>query len=79
MSKVSRTMEITPPRGRVTTEHLVSKGHSCGYCQGNGYFWGVDNYGESVKEPCPVCNGSTEVDAVINIEWKAGESKKVKE
>lgn len=79
MSKISKVMEITPPRGRVTTERLVSKGYSCGYCQGNGYFWGVDDYGESIQEPCPVCNGSAEVDAIINIEWKAGESNKVKE
>lgn len=71
MSKEKRIIEIAPPRGHMTSEHLISKGHSCGYCYGNGFFWGEDDYGKSVKHPCPVCNGSKEVDAVINIRWRA--------
>lgn len=50
-------------------ETIASNGHSCGYCHGNGFFWG-EQQRERVKKNCPVCNGSGKLDAVITIEWK---------
>lgn len=53
------------------TEHLESIGHRCEYCQGNGYFWDEDALRKRYKEPCPVCNGSGELDAKVTIEWRS--------
>ena len=57
MSKVNRMIELKPDRTGDTREVLVSVGHRCEYCQGNGYFWGVDKIGMHVKTPCPICQG----------------------
>lgn len=70
MSKVDRMIELKPDRTGDTREVLVSVGHRCEYCQGNGYFWGVDKIGKHVKTPCPICQGKKELDAVIGIQWK---------
>ncbi len=69
MSKEKRTIEIEPPGIHGTAERLVSTGHTCGYCHGNGWFWGEDETKEDVKVPCPICQGKREVDAVIDIHW----------
>lgn len=53
-------------------EVFVSSGHKCCYCQGNGYFWGRDDVSEAVKEPCPMCGGSGELDAIVTVEWRKG-------
>nr|DAE14020.1 MAG TPA: DnaJ-like protein [Myoviridae sp. ctYzH9] len=55
------------------TEVLESRGHACSYCQGNGYFWQENVYRERYKQECPICKGSGRLDAVVTIEWKAGE------
>lgn len=70
MSKVDRLIELKPDFAGNTGEEFVSVGHRCEYCQGNGYFWGTDSRGESVKKPCRVCRGKKELDAVIKIRWK---------
>lgn len=44
-------IELKPDRTGDTREVLVSVGHRCEYCQGNGYFWGVDKIGKHVKTP----------------------------
>lgn len=76
MSKEKRTIEIAPglmsPGGRMT-EVLESRGHACSYCQGNGYFWQENCYRERYKQECCICKGSGKLDAVVTIEWKAGE------
>lgn len=76
MSKEKRTIEIAPgrmsPGGRMT-EVLESRGHACSYCQGNGYFWQENVYRERYKQECCICKGSGKLDAVVTIEWKAGE------
>jgi DnaJ-class molecular chaperone len=59
------------------TECIVSTGHLCGYCQGNGWFWGKDDPVGTVKEPCPMCGGSGELDAVITVNWKPSKEKAV--
>lgn len=58
MSKVDRMIELKPLSHGDTRETLVSVGHRCEYCQGNGYFWGVDELGKNVKKPCPYARGS---------------------
>lgn len=75
MSKVNKTIELCPPRLLQRKEELTSRVHPCAYCQGNGYFWGIDEQGEGIKKTCPICEGTKEVDALITIEWKA--SKKI--
>ena len=69
MSRVHRMIEMTPPSHGESRETLVSVGHRCEYCKGNGWFWGVDEDGEDTKRPCPICKGGRELDAVINVTW----------
>lgn len=76
MSKEKRMVEISASGvmpGRNMEENVVSRGHKCGYCQGNGYFWLEDEHREPYKSPCPVCGGSGLLDAVITVRWKASE------
>ena len=63
-------MLILKPSYKGLTETIVSGGYKCEYCQGNGYFWAEDGH-EHVKDPCPVCNGSGILKAVVTIEWKS--------
>lgn len=50
---------------------MRSEGHVCSHCHGNGYSWQLpDCEKDSVKETCPVCDGSGKLDAVITIEWR---------
>ena len=55
------------------TDRIESRGHSCPYCQGNGYHWQEDEWQERYKKECPICKGSGRLDAMITIEWKAEE------
>ena len=77
MSKERRMIEIMPglmsPGGRMV-DRIESRGHSCPYCQGNGYHWQEDVWGERYKQECPICKGSGKLDAVIIIEWKSGDN-----
>ena len=70
---VKRDMIIVTPSETVGAGHMeetfASAGHRCGYCHGNGFFWGEEGC-EPVKTDCPVCRGSGKLDAVITIEWK---------
>lgn len=74
MSKIVRQIELRPPSVKATEERIVSKGHKCEYCHGNGYFVGCNRAGQSENDPCPICGGSGKVDAVINIEWRAAKN-----
>lgn len=43
MSKIEKQLEICPPTYMCkgpNRENFVSTGHKCGYCKGNGWFWG---------------------------------------
>lgn len=77
MSKNQQIIMISPPKflKERNSERIISQGHVCSYCQGNGYFWKEDSYGEPVKDPCPVCKGNKKLKAVINIRWEAEEIK----
>ena len=45
MSRIKKQLEICPPaymcKGS-NRENFVSTGHKCGYCKGNGWFWGTE-------------------------------------
>lgn len=57
MSKIEKQLEICPPTYMCkgpNRENFVSTGHKCGYCKGNGWFWGrrkaaVRIYGNLVR------------------------------
>lgn len=70
MSEECRMIRVQPPHMKINKEHLTLTGLRCGYCYGNGYFWGEDEHGQPVKEPCPMCHGSKKVDAEVTIEYK---------
>ena len=74
MSEIVRQIELRPPSVNAKEERIVSKGHDCEYCQGNGCFVGCNYKGQFENDPCPICGGSGKVDAVINIEWKASDN-----
>ena len=71
MSRVKKELALFPPtclqEGK-RPEVLVSTGHACSYCHGNGWYWGFDGR-EAVRRDCPVCEGSGELDALITIQW----------
>ena len=70
MSRVNRMVELKPQMNGNTRETLVSVGHRCENCSGNGWFWGTDGEGKGMKVTCPVCKGKAELDAVVYIVWK---------
>lgn len=67
MSEKQTTINLSPP-GRIHREGFVSKGHTCGYCHGKGWFYGNPDSEESTR--CPDCGGTGEVMAVVTVEWK---------
>ena len=77
MSKERRMIEIAPglmsPGSRMS-ETIESRGYNCPYCHGNGYHWQEDVWQERYKQECPICKGSGRLDAVVTIEWKAGDN-----
>lgn len=73
MSKKKTMIEVCPGKlypGGPMRELLMSSGHTCSYCHGNGYFWGHDELGHPEKSDCPVCGGSGELTAMVTVEWK---------
>lgn len=70
MSKQIKLVELVSPNYKQGKELVVSKGHTCGYCHGNGWFWGIDEFRDRVKNTCPLCEGSGMLDAIVTIEWK---------
>ena len=77
MSKISEILELKPDHGCTRggrAEELLSKGHTCPECHGNGWHWEMDGK-DSVKVPCSICNGTGMVDAVVTIHWEASEGR----
>lgn len=55
---------------KLGTEQFSYFGYTCPYCSGNGFFWGVNELGERVKQACSLCRGKKELDAVVTVEWR---------
>lgn len=69
MSKQQHALLIQPPLfpKECPVERVEFGGFPCSYCHGNGWFWGVDDYGERIKQDCPVCKGNKRLKAVVTI------------
>lgn len=67
---IKTILELQSPRVKLSVEKKAVEGLKCNYCQGNGWFWGRDEHGQDVKDPCPMCGGSGKVNAEITIKWK---------
>lgn len=72
MSKKQPILFVQPPMfpNEQPVERMELGGFKCTYCHGNGWFWGLDEYGEHIKQECPVCKGKKRLKAVVTIEWK---------
>lgn len=77
MSSKNQIIFLEPPLYGGLEEHIVSRGHTCRYCYGEGGFGGDTRLGE-VWTPCPVCKGSGKMDAEVTIKWKASKVKSEK-
>lgn len=78
MSTRQNTLLIQPPLSpkEHPTERVEFCGIHCSNCHGNGWFWGVDDFGGRVKYDCPVCKGHKRLKAVVTIDWQADETGK---
>ena len=76
MSSKNQMIFLEAPLYGGLEEHIVSRGHTCRYCYGEGGFGGDPRLGE-VWTPCPVCKGRGKMEAELTIKSKASE--KVKE
>ena len=70
MSKTKQVLELSSPSMKTKHERLTGLVQQCNYYCGNGWFWGRDGAYESVKETCPMCEGTGKMQPVITIEWK---------
>ena len=75
MSSTKGTLELRPPKGNSVKEQLKSLGHVCRYCSGMGYFQPCWYHRNEEPTPCPVCDGTGMVDAIVTIEWKPSKKK----
>ncbi|WP_042373711.1 hypothetical protein [Bacteroides neonati] len=73
MSKKQQALILSAPLfGDVhPKEQQEFNGFPCSGCQGNGWHWKENKYGDRIKEPCSVCGGTGKLKAVVTIEWKA--------
>lgn len=74
MSKTRQILDLSSPTIETGHERIIGLAQQCNYCCGNGWFWGLDEYHESVKVPCPICNGAGKVIPEIDIEWKPADN-----
>lgn len=70
MSKTKQVLELSSPSMKTKHERLTGLVQQCNYCCGYGWFWSRDGAYNSVKEPCPMCEGTGKMQPVITIEWK---------
>ena len=75
MSRIKKQLAICPPRLYVVRgpnrENFVSTGHKCGYCKGNGWFWGTEEGSrEDVHVSCRCVAVAGELDAIITVDWE---------
>ena len=70
MSKTKQVLELSSPSMKTKHERLTGLVQQCNYCCGYGWFWSRDGAYTSVKEPCPMCEGTGKMQPVITIEWE---------
>ena len=70
MSKTKQVVELSFPIMKTKYERFTGLVQQCNYCCGKGWFWGRDGAYESVKETCPMCEGTGKMQPVITIEWE---------
>lgn len=70
MSRTRQILELSSPTAKTRHERLTGLVQQCNYCCGNGWFWGLDEFRESVKAPCPMCEGAGMMRPEIEINWK---------
>ena len=71
MSKTKQILELDSPTLKTRSERLTGLAQQCNYCCGSGWFWGLDEFHETVKQPCPMCGGAGRIVPEITIEWKS--------
>lgn len=69
MSKTKQILELNSPTLKTRHERLTGLVQQCNYCCGNGWFWGMNELHETVKDPCPMCGGAGWMIPEITIEW----------
>lgn len=67
MSK-RKEMIVIEPDGRIRKEAFCTRPMLCPYCGGKGWFY--THRQDPETEPCPDCEGSGEVIALVTIDWK---------
>ena len=67
MSKKSETI-ILEPEERIRKEGFRSRPMTCPYCRGKGWLYSGQQDPETI--PCPDCEGTGEVIALVTIDWK---------
>lgn len=65
-----RTMITIEPNGRIHKEVFMSAPNICPYCSGRGGFCHDVAGGGQEFKPCPDCEGTGEVVAMVTIDWK---------
>jgi len=70
MSKTRQILDLSSPTIKTRHERIIGFVQQCNYCCGNGWFWGLDEYHETIKAPCPICEGTGKVRPEITVEWK---------
>ncbi|MDD3040918.1 hypothetical protein [Bacteroides sp.] len=71
MSKKIQVHEVYPPI--FLKEHPYEQdtyyGLKCSQCHGNGWYPVLGERNESIREVCPVCQGSGKLKAVVTTKW----------
>lgn len=67
MSK-RKEMIVIEPDGRIHKEAFCTRPMICPYCGGKGWFYTLQHEPETV--PCPDCEGTGEVIALVTIGWR---------
>ena len=67
MSEKKITIDVKPD-GRIRKEAFMIPPMVCPYCGGKGWFYSGKKEPETI--PCPDCEGTGEVVAMVTIDWK---------
>lgn len=67
MSEKKITIDVKPD-GRIRKEAFMIPPMVCPYCGGKGWFYSGEREPETI--PCPDCEWTGEVVAMVTIDWK---------